>query len=122
MFEYYYAKQSERFTFYRSPKSLFTDERFSPLSSDGKVLYGLMLDRMGLSRKNGWVDKLGRVYIYFTLDEVTSSLGCAREKANRLMAKLDSRGIGLIETKRQGEYYLCQRFYFIASSYPIHPR
>jgi len=102
MFEYYYSYQSEQFTFYRIPKSVFTDERFSALSSDSKILYGLMLDRMGLSRKNGWLDKLGRVYIYFTLDEVMSSLGCAREKANRLMAELDSRGIGLIETRRQG--------------------
>jgi len=102
LFEYYYSHQSEQFIFYRIPKSLFTDQRFATLSSDGKILYGLMLDRMGLSRKNGWVDKLRRVYIYFTLDEVMSSLGCAREKANRLMAELDSRGIGLIETKRQG--------------------
>ena len=101
-FKYYYAEQSEQFTFYRIPKSLFTDERFSELSSDSKVLYGLMLDRMGLSRKNGWIDRLCRVYIYFTLGEVMSSLSCAREKANRLMAELDSRGIGLIETKRQG--------------------
>jgi len=102
MFEYYYSNQSEQFTFYRIPKSLLTDDRFSTLTSDSKILYGLMLDRMGLSRKNDWVDKLGRVYIYFTLDEVMSSLGCAREKANRLMAELDSRGIGLIETRRQG--------------------
>ena len=102
MFKYFYSEQSEQFTFYRILKSLFTDQRFATLSSDGKVLYGLMLDRMGLSRKNGWVDKLGRVYIYFTLDEVMSSLSCAREKANRLMAELDLRGIGLIETRRQG--------------------
>ena len=54
------------------------------------------------SEKNSWVDKLGKVYIYFTLNEVMSSLGCAREKANQLMAELDSRGIGLIETRRQG--------------------
>ena len=102
MFKYFYFEQSEHFTFYRIPKSLFTDERFSTLSTDGKVLYSLMLDRMGLSRKNGWVDKPNRVYIYFTLDEAMSSLGCAREKSNRLMAELDTRGIGLIETNRQG--------------------
>ncbi len=101
-FDYYYSEKAEQFTFYRIPKSLFTDERFSKLSSDAKVLYGLMLDRMSLSRKNGWIDRQCRVYIYFTLNEVMQQLGCAREKANRLMAELDSRGIGLIETKRQG--------------------
>jgi len=48
-FKYYYSKQTEQFTFYRIPKTLFTDERFSTLSSDSKVLYGLMLDRMSLA-------------------------------------------------------------------------
>ena len=101
-FQYYYSERAEQFVFYRIPKVLFTDERFSKLSSDAKVLYGLMLDRMGLSRKNGWADKQQRVYIYFTLDEVMEQLHCARAKANKLIAELDARGIGLIETKRQG--------------------
>jgi len=61
MLKYFYSEQSEKFTFYRIPKVLFTDERFSALSSDSKILYGLMLDSMELSRKNGWVNKLNRV-------------------------------------------------------------
>ncbi|NLV50488.1 MAG: hypothetical protein GXY20_07335 [Clostridiales bacterium] len=77
------------------------DERFSKLSVEAKLLYGLMLDRMGLSRTNGLIDSLNRVYIYFTLDEVMECFHCAREKANKLIAELDARGIGLIETKRQ---------------------
>ncbi len=101
-FDYFYSERAEQFVFYRIPKALFADERFLPLSADSKVLYGLMLDRMNLSRKNGWIDKAGRVYIYFTLDEVMEQLRCARAKANKLVAELDARGIGLIETKRQG--------------------
>ena len=101
-FSYFNSRQSEKFAYYRIPQSLFTDERFSVLSTEAKVLYGLMLDRTGLSRKSGLIDSLDRVYIYFTLDEVMETLHCAREKANRLMAELDARGIGLIETKRQG--------------------
>jgi Cdc6-like AAA superfamily ATPase len=101
-FEYYYAHQSEQFVFYRIPKALFSEERFSRLSSDSKVLYGLMLDRMSLSRRNAWVDKMDRVYIYFTLEDVMSYLHCAKEKACKLIAELDTRGIGLIETRRQG--------------------
>ena len=99
---YYHGERAEQFTFYRLPKVLFTNERYKRLSDSAKILYGLMLDRMSLSRKSGWVDDYPRVYIYFTLDEIMHQLGCAREKANRLMAELDSRGIGLIETKRQG--------------------
>lgn len=48
-FDYYYGNQAEQFAFYRIPKQLFTDPTFSTLSSDAKVLYGLMLDRMSLS-------------------------------------------------------------------------
>jgi len=80
---------------------MFTDERFNKLSTEAKVLYGLMLDRMGISRKNGLIDHLDKVFIYFTLDEVMEVFHCAKEKANKLIAELDTRGIGLIETKRQ---------------------
>ena len=63
MYDYFYGQQAELFSFYRVPKVLFTDEKFSNISSDAKLLYGIMLDRMNLSAKNGWVDELGRVYI-----------------------------------------------------------
>ena len=101
-FSYFYTNQAEKFAFYRIPKTLFTDKRFIKLSTEAKVLYGLMLDRIGLSRANGLMDSLNRVYIYITLNEVMTCFHCAREKANKLMAELDARGIGLIETKRQG--------------------
>lgn len=101
-FAYYHSRQSEQFIFYRIPKASFTDKWFEKLSSGAKVLYGLMLDRMGRSRKNGWIDKQDRVYIYFTLEEIMEQLHCAGAKANRLLAELDTRDIGLIETKRQG--------------------
>lgn len=81
MYDYFYGQQAELFSFYRVPKVLFTDEKFSNISSDAKLLYGIMLDRMNLSAKNGWVDELGRVYIIFTIEEVKGALGCAEKKA-----------------------------------------
>lgn len=102
-FEYYYGIEAEQFTFYRVPKILFKDQKFKKLSSDAKLLYGLMLDRMSLSIKNGWLDEQGRVYIYYTVESIMEDLGCAREKCSKVVAELDSRkGIGLIEKKRQG--------------------
>ena len=62
--------------FFRLPKVLFLDDRYRVLSTDAKVLYALMLDRMGLSVKNGWADRAGRVFIYFTLAEIRKLLGC----------------------------------------------
>jgi len=101
--DYYYGNESEQFTFFRIPKVLFTDDRFKKLSAESKVLYGMLLDRMGLSRANGWLDKANRVYIVFTIEDIQSNLCCGRQKAVKLMAELDSEnGIGLIEKKRQG--------------------
>ena len=61
-FYYYYGIEADQFSFYRVPRLLIKDERFKGLSSDAKLLYGLMLDRMSLSMKNGcWTRKTGRI-------------------------------------------------------------
>ena len=99
-FDYYYGNESEQFIFYRIPKLLFTDERFSELSIEAKVLYGVMLDRMGLSAKNKWFDEQKRVYIVFTIEKMMSLLHCREQKANKLLKDLEE--IGLIERKRNG--------------------
>ena len=67
MYDYFYGAEAEQFSFYRIPKVLFTEERFRSVSAEAKVLYGLLLDRMSLSCKNGWLDKEERVYIIFTI-------------------------------------------------------
>lgn len=54
-FDYFYGQQSDLFTFYRVPKVLFTNERFWNISADAKMLYGILLDRMSLSARNGWI-------------------------------------------------------------------
>lgn len=59
-FDYYYGDESNQFAFYRIPRQLITGEAFKKLSTDAKLLYGLLLDRMGLSAKNGWYDDMGR--------------------------------------------------------------
>lgn len=100
-FDYYYSREAEQFTFYRIPKALFTDSAFRSLSVEAKVLYGLMLDRMSLSLRSGWIDAQGRVYIYFTHADIQTHLGCGHSKATQLLRELDS-GIGLIRRKRQG--------------------
>lgn len=61
--DFYYGKESEQFTFYRLPKALITDERFKAVSNNAKLLYGLMLDRMSLSKKRGWLDEDNKVFI-----------------------------------------------------------
>ncbi|MDE6712443.1 MAG: replication initiator protein A, partial [Lachnospiraceae bacterium] len=102
-FDYYYGIEAEQFTFYRVPRLLIKDERFRGLSSDAKLLYGLMLDRMSLSMKNEWLDEKNRAYIIYTIDNMMEDLGCARATCVKVIKELDSdNGIGLIEKKRRG--------------------
>ena len=102
-FNYYYGKEAETFSFFRIPKLLFTDETFRNLSSDAKVLYGILLDRMSLSMKNGWIDEENKVYIIFTIEEIAQIMCCATQKATKILQELDyTKGIGLIEKKRLG--------------------
>lgn len=103
IFNYYYLNEVEEFIFYRIPKFLFLDSRFSCLSCEAKMLYSLMLDRVGISIKNNWVDNCNRIYIYFTIKNVMEYIGCGHDKAAKLLSELDeNKGIGLIERKRQG--------------------
>ncbi len=99
-FDYFLGMEADQYTFYRIPKILFTEEYFRTVSCEAKVLYGLMLDRMSLSRKNGWLDEEDRVYIVFQLEEISEFMGCGSQKAVKLMKELSD--IGLIEKKRIG--------------------
>lgn len=102
-FHYFTDRESNMNSFYQLPKELFTNEYFKGISCEAKVLYGMMLDRISLSRKNKWIDDIGRVYIIFTVEEIMEKLNCGRNKAVNCLKELDSAtGIGLIEKKRIG--------------------
>ena len=99
--DYFYGSEAEQFSFYRLPKMLFTDDRFSDVSAEAKILYGLLLDRMSLSIKNGWVDEENRAYIYFKLDDAMEMLKIGKDKGIKLFAELDAeKGCGLITRKK----------------------
>lgn len=100
-FEYFYGQEADLFSFIRVPKLLFTDGRFKDLTSDAKILYGLLLDRMSLSVENSWFDKYGRVYIIYTIAEIVSTLGCANSKACNTLKQLTD--VGLIEKDNKGQ-------------------
>lgn len=98
---YFYGANAEQFAFYRIPKVFFTEPLLCGISIEAKLLYGLMLDRLSLSTRNDWVDADGRVYIYYTVENVMEGLNCGNKKAVKLLNELDSE-YGLIERKRQG--------------------
>ncbi|KXB47892.1 replication initiator protein A [Tissierellia bacterium KA00581] len=99
-FSYYYGKEADQYSFFKIPKILYTDSIFKTLSSDAKVLYAILLDRMSLSMKNGWLDEENKVFIIFTIDEIEETMNIGRNKAVNIMKEIQD--FGLIEKKRRG--------------------
>ena len=100
MFDYIYQKADCRCQFFKMPMSLFTDDIFTAISNEAKLLYGLLLDRTGLSLMNDWTDENGRVYINFTNAEVCRMLKIGAAKTVKIFRELVA--IGLIERIRIG--------------------
>ena len=99
-FDYYYGIEVDSYNFIPVPKVLLTDPQFKSLSAESVLLYSCMLNRMSLSRKNGWLDEENRVYIIFTLEEIINTIGRAHTKCVSILKELDS--VGLIERKKRG--------------------
>ena len=98
---YFYGGEAEQYSFYRIPKALFTASHYETMTMEARVLYGLLLDHMGLSARNGWLDDRGRVFVCFTLEDAMAMMGFGHNKAVRHFKELET--IGLIERKKQGQ-------------------
>lgn len=104
LFDYHYEEEAERYAFFRIPKALYIEPMFKELSDGAKVFYGQLLDLMSLSRKNGWIDKDGRVFVRCSIDRVKEIMNCSNDKAVKLLKELDIvSGVGLIEKVKMGQ-------------------
>lgn len=97
---FFYGKEAEQYSFYRLPKALIKEEQYQKVSMSAKLLYGILLDRMNLSIKNKWLDKEGRVFLIYTLDEMMEDFNCSDKTAAKLLKELEQ--VDLIVRKRQG--------------------
>jgi hypothetical protein len=96
-----YIHQPEKtVSFIWLPNFLFEAPTFTPLSNEAKVLYAFILCRTDLSRKNGWADEYGRIYLYYPINEVVELLHCGRQKAVNTLRELQY--AGLVEIQKQG--------------------
>lgn len=93
-------------TFHTKQIPIFRLTSFSPfpyhldLSNDAKVLYVLLLDRAGISRKKGYIEADGTICLYFTVEDVKAKLRRSRQVATRAFHELES--CGLILRRKQG--------------------
>ena len=86
------------FPFIRFPAALVKLPCFKSLSADAKLLYALIVDRFNLSIANKWRDENGTPYVYFSIDSVMESVGCAKAKAVKLMDTLE--GVSFAEQNK----------------------
>ena len=87
--------------YYQVPKELYTNPRYKTvINNDAKMLYALLLDRMELSRTNGWVEADGTIFLIFKREDLADMLGICVTTVWRAIKQLKE--VGLIEEKRQG--------------------
>lgn len=99
-FNYYYGCQSDQFSFIRIPRTLLVEKEFESLSIEAKVLYGLLLDHLGMAYKNQWLDDQNRVYLIYQIKEIQEDMHMSKKKAIQHLSELE--GFGLIEKKTRG--------------------
>ena len=100
--DYFYGSDSTKYAFVKIPKELISNEMFNTLTSDAKIIYGLLLDRVSLSTKNdSFKDQYGRVYIYFKQSDITEKYHFSPKVIVKAMKNLEN--YGLIERIKQGQ-------------------
>ena len=98
---FYTLEEEQTMRFYQMPKALFNNERYKGLSLEAKATYSILRDRQDLSVKNGWADKQGFIFSYYTVVKLCEILEVANGKVNTI--KKDLVKYGLIIDKRQGQ-------------------
>ena len=96
----YIHQQEKAQSFTRLPNFLFEAPTFKSLSNEAKLLYAFILRRTDLSRKSGWADEYGRIYLYYPINEVVELLHCGRQKAVNTLRELQY--AGLVDIQKQG--------------------
>lgn len=81
IYDYYTPEQLQHVAFYSIPQALFLDKKFSALSTHAKLLYGLLLDRLKVSIKNGWIDENSHAYISLKLKTAGKMIECSEKNA-----------------------------------------
>ena len=82
------------------PRWLFSDPRYAGMSLDAKVAYTFLLNRFQLSRRNGWVNDFGEVFVIFPRKELARELRVCEQRVTAAFRAL--KALDLIWEKRCG--------------------
>lgn len=99
-FAYYEKDQADQYSFIRIPKAMMTEDVFAPLSVEAKILYGLLLDKMGAAVKNQWLDEENKAYVIYQITDIMEDMNISKKKAIASLKELEE--VGLVEKKLKG--------------------
>ena len=99
-FAYYEKDQADQYSFIRIPKAMMTEDVFAPLSVEAKILYGLLLDKMGAAVKNQWLDEENKAYVIYQITDIMEDMNISKKKAITSLKELEE--VGLVEKKLKG--------------------
>ncbi|HFI0644855.1 TPA: conserved phage C-terminal domain-containing protein [Streptococcus suis] len=86
--------------FFKFPKPFIYDDKYKNLSNNAKLMYMLLFGRLELSIKNGWHDKEGNVFQYYTNEQLMVDLNSSEKTIIKFKKEL--KDVGLLEEVRQG--------------------
>ena len=89
-FNYYEADNVYGALFFQFPKVLMYGEQYKHLSSDAKLAYIVLKDRLEYSLRNNWVDEEGHVYFTFTNQELENLFNCHNQKVVKIKKELET--------------------------------
>ena len=87
-------------SFFKFPKPFIYDEKYKSLSNHAKLLYMLLFGRLELSIKNGWHDRDGNVFQYYTNEQLMVDLNSSEKTIIKFKKEL--KDVGLLKEVRQG--------------------
>ena len=70
------------------PRWLFSDPRYCEMSLDAKVAYTFLLNRFQLSRRNGWINEHGEVFVIFPRKALAKELRICEQRVTAAFKKL----------------------------------
>ena len=104
-------------SFFKFPKPFIYDEKYKSLSNHAKLLYMLLFGRLELSIKNGWHDRDGNVFQYYTNEQLMVDLNSSEKTIIKFKKEL--KDVGLLKEVRQGNN-LPNRIYISAVDGTVH--
>lgn len=112
MERYFTLETESRRQFFQVPKQFMLKEsKYYTMSSDSKLLYGILADRNSLSISNGWVDEAKRVYFIATIESLMELTGWGNQKVTKHLKELRKYDLLISIAKGQGNpswHYLLQ--------------